>query len=159
MSNWAIREPLDADWPAILKLANASLADIPNAPPQDEWLANRKAYLQGGRRHHVVALDSGHIAGYAAAEHSLHAPAGEFRVFVVVPPSARETLGTYLLREIQRFLLAANAGAVRMLEYEADAALLGYLRERGFVQRKTFTLADGSAVAELRMDAPFAPLA
>ena len=155
--NWTLREPTEADWPAILELANASLAGL--APPQDEWLANRRAFLVPGRRHHLVAWEQGRIAGYAAAEHPLHAADGEFRIFVVVPPAARNTLGTYLLRELRRFLLKANARTVRMLEYEADADFLAYLKARGFAYRKTFTLAGGVAVAELRMEAPFAALA
>lgn len=159
MSNWTLREPSSADWPRILELANASLAEIPNAPRQDEWLANRRAYLQGGKRHHVVALEGGRVVGYAAAEHAIHALPGEFRIFVVVPPSARETLGTYLLRELRRFLLTANAATIRMLEYEADSAFIAFLQARGFVHRKTFAMADGIPLAELRMDAPFASLA
>ncbi len=156
--NWTLREPAAADWPAILKLATASLAQIPNPPPQDEWLANRRAYLQGGRRHHVVALDAGRIAGYAAAEHPLQAPPGAYRLFVVVAPADRETLGTYLLGELQRFLLAEKAVSARLLEYEADADFLAYLQARGFALRKTLTLPDGARVAELRMETPFAAL-
>ena len=156
---WTLREPTEADWPAILGLANASLADIPNAPPQDEWLANRRAFLVPGRRYHVVALEAGHVAGYAAAEHLLHAPDGEYRVFVVVAPSAREALATYLLRELRRYLLKAHASTIRMLEYEADSGFLGFLQAHGFVFRKTFTLADGVKMTELRMQAPFAALA
>jgi len=159
VSNWTLREPSSADWPKILELANASLAEIPNAPHQDEWLTNRRAYLQGGKRHHVVALEDGRIAGYAAAEHVIHAPPGEFRIFLVVPPSARETLGSYLLRELRRYLLTANAATIRMLEYEADSGFLAYLQARGFVHRKTFAMTDGILLAELRMEAPFEPLA
>ena len=48
MSNWTLREPTATDWPGILQLASASLADMPMAPPQDEWLANRRAYLVSG---------------------------------------------------------------------------------------------------------------
>lgn len=155
MSGWTLREPSAADWPSILELANASLAEIPHAPPQDEWLANRRAYLQGGRRHHVVAVEDGHVVGYAAAEHALHQPQGEYRVFVVAMPAARETLGTYLLREILRYLRTMNAQTVRMLEYEADAGFLAYLESRGFARRRTFTLADGTAIVELRLNALF----
>ena len=46
-----------------------------------------------------------------------------------------------------------------MLEYEADAGFLRFLRAHGFVNHKTFTLADGVKVTELRMEAPFAALA
>ena len=157
--NWTLREPTESDWPAILQLANASLADMPNAPPQDEWLANRRAFLVPGRRHHLVAFEAGRAAGYAAAEHPLHAPDGEYRVFVVVAPSARDTLATYLLRELRRHLVKANASTIRMLEYETDAGFLRFLQAHGFVHRKTFTLADGVKVTELRMEAPFAALA
>lgn len=156
--NWSLREPADADWPAILQLANASLAGMPNAPPQDAWLANRRAFLVPGRRHHFVALEDGRIAGYAAAEHPLHAPDGEYRVFVVVAPTARETLGVFLLRQLRHRLLKANARVMRMLEYEADAGFLAFLQAHGFVYRKTFTLTDGAAVAELRLEAPFESL-
>lgn len=158
MSNWTLREPTATDWPAILQLANASLTDMPNAPPQDEWLANRRAYLQGGKRHHVVAVDEGRIAGYAAAEHALQSTPGEFRVFVVVPPADRETLGVYLLGELRRYLIRENASFIRMLEYEANSAFLAFLSGRGLVHRKTFAMADGVPLADMRMDAPFGAL-
>ena len=157
--NWTLREPTNADWPAILQLANASLGEMPGAPPQDEWLANRRAFLVPERRHHLVAIEDSHIAGYVCAEQPVQAPPGEYRIFVVVLPPARETLGTHLLRQLHRFLLKANARTIRVLEYEADSNFLSYLRGRGFVYRKTFTLPDGIAVAELRMEAPFEALA
>jgi hypothetical protein len=158
VSNWTLREPAATDWPAVLQLASASLADMPMAPPQDEWLANRRAYLQGGKRHHVVAVDEGRIAGYAAAEHAIQFAPGEFRVFVVVAPADRETLGTYLLGDIRRYLIRSNARSIRMLEYEADSGFLAFLSGRGFVHRKTFAMADGVPLADMRMDAPFGSL-
>jgi N-acetylglutamate synthase-like GNAT family acetyltransferase len=38
VSEVTLRAPTDNDWPAILALAELSLAELPNAPSQNEWL-------------------------------------------------------------------------------------------------------------------------
>ena len=165
MSEATLRAPGDHYWPAILDLAVLSLAELPNAPSQHEWLNNRRSFTPSdGVQQHFVATSGERIVGYACIEHR-HKTAdggkpveGEYRLFVVVAPSARTTMGTRLLAKLRECLINLGACRVRVLEYEADARFISYLEEMGFVRLKSFNLDDGSPVVGLTMDAPFQSL-
>jgi GNAT superfamily N-acetyltransferase len=165
----AIRIPQDHDWPAILKLASRSLSEMPAAPNQQEWLDNRRSYSPSeGIQQHFVAISGDQIVGYACIEHrdnlKLHPPAtkaahGEYRLFVVVDPADRATLGTRLLTLLRQQLIDLGARRVWMTEYEADTHLVSYLERIGFVRQTTFRLLDGTTAIRLIMDSPFQSLA
>ena len=70
MNEITLRAPTDDDWPAILALAELSLAELPNAPSQNEWLNNRKSFSPSdGIQQHFVATSDEQIVGYACIEH------------------------------------------------------------------------------------------
>jgi hypothetical protein len=160
MDSVRLREPCDDDWPAILKLAELSLGEMPAAPSQQEWLDNRRSFSQAdGIQRHFVAASGDRIVGYACIEHRNTTPEGVYRLWVVVVPDSRTTLATWLLAELRECLMRVGARSARMVEYQADARFLSYLVERGFVKGQIFTLDNGSPVVGLTMDAPFPSLA
>ena len=164
---WEIRHE---DWSAISTLAEASLSEIPPgtpiAPGVKEWLDNRRAFSEwGGIQQQFVATVDGRIVGYACAEHPplwmRHGKdvAGEYRLFVVVEPSARRTLGSRLLEKLREALISLGARRAWFQEYEKDSGLISFLEEKGFVRAASFrTIEDGTRLVRLAMDAPFAPL-
>jgi Acetyltransferase (GNAT) family len=165
MSEITLGAPTDDDWPAILALAESSLSELPNAPSQDDWLNNRRSFSPSdGIQQHFVATAGDRVVGYACIEHRVKTnsatdPAdGVCRLFVVVAPSERRTLGNRLLAKLRECLIDLSARRAWLAEYAADAGFLAYLEEMGFVRSKTFTL-DGSAVVEMSIDAPFQSLA
>src|SRR5260370_42346040 len=112
MSEIALREPGDDDWPAILDLAERSLTEFPNAPSQLEWLNNRRSFSPSdGIQQHFIATAGEQIVGYAGIEHRIKTTNGRnpvdgvYRLFVVVAPSARTTLGTKLLAHLRDRLI------------------------------------------------------
>jgi predicted GNAT family N-acyltransferase len=166
MSEIQLRAPADVDWPAILTLAELSLAELPVIPSQQEWLNNRMSFTPSdGIQRHFVATSGEHIVGYACIEHrnetkhGTKPAAGIYRLFVVVAPPARRTLGTQLLAKLRESLVDLGARRVWVVEYEADAGFLAYLAEMGFVRLTAFKLDDGSPVVEMSIDAPFPSLA
>ncbi len=159
MSEIALRAPSTDDWPAILRLAELSLSEMPIVPSQLEWLNNRKSFsLSDGIQQHFVATSGNRIVGYGCIEHRDKIAEREYRLWVVVAPSARATLGTTLLGKLRECLLSLEARRARMVEYEADAGFISYLETMGFVRLNTFKLDDGTRAVELSMDAPFQSL-
>jgi N-acetylglutamate synthase-like GNAT family acetyltransferase len=159
MDEITLRSPQNDDWPAILKLAELSLAELPDAPSQVEWLNNRKSFLSSdGIQQHFVATLAERIVGYACIEHGEKAAPGEYRLWVVVAPCARKTIGTTLLARLWECLLSVDAHRARMVEYEVDTRFISYLEKMGFVRLNTFNLDDGTRAVELSMDAPFQSL-
>ena len=165
MNEIALRAPTDYDWPVILALAELSLAELLNAPSQKEWLNNRRSFTPSdGIQRHFVATSDERIVGYACIEHR-NRPAsgrklveGAYRLFVVVPPSRRMTLGTRLLAKLRENLIDVGARRAWALEYEADAGFISYLEGMGFARSTNFTLDDGTRAVELTIDAPFESL-
>lgn len=161
MNEITLRAPTDDDWPAILTLAELSLAELPNAPSQLEWLNNRKSFsASDGIQRHFVATSGAGIVGYACIEHRSKSSGKKtvedvYRLFVVVTPSARRTLGTHLLAKLRESLIDLGARRAWVAEYEADAAFLAYLEEMGFEKLKTFRLDDGTQAVEMSIDFPF----
>ncbi len=153
MSQVQLRPPADRDWPEILRLAHASLGEMSAVPSQQSWLDNRKSFSQsGGIQYHFVASSGDRIIGYACAEHHARAADGEFRLFVVVEPADRETLGTKLFDRLSEQLPHLGATYVWVLEYKTDVKFLQWWRERGFEFLKEFVLDDGTPVVELKQN-------
>ncbi|HLI78473.1 MAG TPA: GNAT family N-acetyltransferase [Candidatus Binataceae bacterium] len=150
-----LRVPREDDWPAILELAQRSLAGVPQPPDQREWMENRRSFaVSDGVQRHFVATDGERIVGYACIERRNAAPQGWYRLFVVVEPSARATLGAMLFGELRERLLELGARRTWMMEFEADAGFVAFLEGIGFAKIKSLEL-DGHAVVQLAMDAPF----
>jgi Acetyltransferase (GNAT) family len=164
-----LRTPRMDDWQAILDLAYRSLAELPNAPSQQDWLDNRRSFSPSeGIQYQFVACHGDRIVGYACIEHrdklKLHPPAsaaaeGEYRVFVVVAPSDRLTLGIRLLKELRERLLDLGADRAWTTEYEADVHFISFLEGVGFLRQAVFKLPDGSRAIRLVAYAPFVTLA
>ena len=159
MSEITLRPLRIDDWPAILELAELSLSELRVVPSQREWLDNRRSFSPSdGVQRHFVATSGDRIVGYAGVERRNEWPDGEFRLFVVVAPSDRRTLGTWLLAKLRDSLVALNARRAWLQELDADAGFISYLAEMGFVRVRAFLLNDGSKVVRLAMDAPFSSL-
>lgn len=155
----------DKEWSSILRLAEASLAEMQTAPGQQEWLDNRKSFAaSGGTQLHFVATLGKQIVGYACAEHppawmrNKSGSTGEYRLFMVVEPSARSTLGNRLLAKLRESLNTLGARRAWFQEYEADSGLISFLEEKGFVRAISFRIEDGTRLVRLSMDSPFEPL-
>src|SRR5690348_14175611 len=158
MDDAAFRPIRDSDWPAILDLAHESLSELPSLPRQDEWLRNRRSISSsGGYQHHFVAVVSERIAGYAAVERASDAAEGVYRLFVVVAPGDRRSLGTILFEKLRRRLLDLGARRAWMIELAADHGFISFLKNLGFVSVNSIGLPDGSTAIRLIMDAPFRP--
>lgn len=154
-----LRAPRDDDWPAILRLAELSLSEMAAAPNQQEWLLNRRSFSPAnGFQEHFVALTEDRVVGYAAVERRLQAADGEYRLFVVVPPSERTTLGSSMLAMLRERMNALGARVAWMVEYQADAGFLSFLESKGFTKARSYHLDDGTAVVTLTIDAPFQSL-
>ena len=156
MNEITFRLPTVDDWPAILTLAELSLSELPNAHSQQEWLKNRKSFTPSdGIQQHFVATSGERIVGYAGAERRNEFAEGGYRLFVVVAPYARATLGTMLLAKLRECLFSLGARRAWFQEDEAQKQFISYLEEHGFVQIERFRLDDGTWIIRLAMDAPF----
>ena len=127
-----------------------------------EWLHNRRSFQHSENvQQQFVARLNKQIVGYACAEHppawmrDSKDAAGEYRLFVVVEPSARRTLGSRLLAKLRESLITLGARRAWFQEYEADRGLISFLEEKGFVRAASFRVADGTRIVRLSMDAPF----
>jgi hypothetical protein len=142
-----LRDVGTADWPAILELANGSVAHLPSAGPQDEWLRNRRHFdsASGTQRHYVAEHpETGALLGYGAVESS-----PEFRLFVVTLPEHLPTVGELLYERALALLGESNAARVWFTEYASDRILLSFARAHGFGDARSFTLPDGAEATTL----------
>lgn len=155
----------DEEWLEILHLAEVSLTEMPMAPNVKEWLDNRRSFHGPETvQQHFVATIGKQIVGYACAEHP---PAwmrtntdavGEYRLFMVVEPSARRTLGTRLLAKLRESLITLGARRAWFQEYAADRGLISFLEKKGFARAADFRIEDGTRIVRLSLGAPFEPL-
>jgi hypothetical protein len=155
----------DEEWGAIQSLAQASLKEMKVAAGVKEWLDNRKSFIDaGGVQQQLVATVGDQIVGYGAGEHppvwmrTKSNADGEYRLFVVVEPSARSTLGARLLDALGKYLVEQGARRAWFQEYTDDRGLISFLEQQGFVKRISFTAENGDRIVRLAMDAPFEPL-
>jgi hypothetical protein len=156
MEEVILRASRDDDWPAILDLANRSLEEFAAAPRQHQWMKNRRAFSPSdGIQEQFVACSGERIVGYACAERRNSADEGWYRLFVVVEPSVRATIGRILFGKLRERLISLGARHAWMKEFEADAGFVAYLEGIGFVRGRTIDLDDGNRAAQLTMDGPF----
>jgi hypothetical protein len=155
----------DGEWATIMTLAEASLAGMTMAPSQKEWLDNRRSFTEsGGVQHQLVATLGKRIVGYATAEHppawmrNSEDATGQYRLFIVIDPASRMTLGVRLLERLRDLLVNLKASRAWFQEYEADTGLISFLEANGFVRASAFQIEDGTRIVRLFMDAPFEPL-
>ncbi len=139
-----IREVRDSDWPEIAALANQSVAHVPGAGDQDEWLANRRR-PNASRRHFVVEGPAG-IESYAAAEVQ---PDQGARLFLVTAPERREDLAPLLYARLCGELTALCVREAWFIEYADDADFIAYLSGLGFRETRRFALESGSQAVVL----------
>lgn len=155
----------DEEWTIVTGLAKMSLAEMPVVPSVKEWLDNRRSFTESeGIQQYFVATLGEQIVGFACAEHppawirGKQAAAGEYRLFVVVEPSARRTLGSRLLATLRESLIGFRARRAWFQEYEADAGLISFLQEKGFTRAVSFETDEGIPIVRLCMEAPFESL-
>jgi hypothetical protein len=157
-----IRQLRDEEWSEILRLADASLTEMPMAPSMKEWLDNRRSfqYPESVQENFVATLGK-QIVGYACAEHppvwmrTSKDATGEYRLFLVVEPSARRTLGNRLLAKLRESLIAHGARRAWFQEYESDTGLISFVEEKGFIRGAAFRIEDGTRIVRLSLAAPF----
>jgi len=138
-----LRQPTDADWPAILALLHAA-APV-NMVESARWLEQRRRFDESGypRRHHVAAdPTTGLLLAYAGVEAAPEP--GLFRVLLVLPPTLlREGLGEPLYERLRADLAELGATHAYLLESERERDLLDFFAARGFAATRWETLADG----------------
>ncbi len=149
-----LRQPRDEDWPALAALGNLAISAMQVPPDQSPWAENRRSFPPDGIQRHFVALSDERIVGYCAAEWRQKQAEGWFRVFVVVAPSDRATLGRSLFAKVRELLLDVSASHAWMMEYEDDSGLLAFMQEVGFKYLRAVTV-DGFRAIQMTMDSPF----
>jgi hypothetical protein len=155
MTALMLREPRETDWPAILGLANASVAGVPGAGLQDDWAENRRRFDHArGTQRQLVAVDEAtrSIVGYAAVESAGSDAPGAFRLFLVTAPEQLPRIGEILYQNLIAVLREIGAREVRFQEYASDAPLLAFARARGFVERHRFAIDEGVEIVQLARD-------
>ncbi len=154
MSEIEFRAPVASDWEHILRIANASVAHVPEAGDQGEWLSNRRYFFEQGIGTHLTALVDGSVIGYGSAE-PVHEAAGVFRLFVVTAVEERDRFGAALLARLGRVLRELDAKEARFVEYETDAGFISFLGQRGFRRVSRFEIEGGVFAVVLSRSAPF----
>jgi len=125
MESVKIRELEETDWPPILAVANESVARIPGAGPQDEWLRYRQAFDRSkGVQQQLIADASGSPVGYAALESGDPGMPRSFRLVVVCAPQFLETVGEHLYVELQARLRKLGATDVWLSSISHPASAL-----------------------------------
>ncbi len=146
------------DWPAILNLAHLSLSELTRVPRQDEWLHNRREFSPSdGFQHQFVATSGERIVGYAAVERRNGSSENVYRLFVVVAPHERASLGTILFEKLRGHLIELGARRAWMMELAADRGFISFLEGLGFISVNTVGLLDGTTAVRLVMESPFRP--
>jgi L-amino acid N-acyltransferase YncA len=154
MNDIAFRAPIAADWEHILRIANGSVAHVPEAGDQGEWLSNRRYFFERGIGRHFTATEDGRVTGYASAE-PVHDAKGVYRLFVVTRVDERDRLGAALLARLYRALKELDAQEARFIEYETDAGFIAFLDRHGFRKVSRFEIEGGLFAAVLSRAAPF----
>jgi hypothetical protein len=155
MDNVSLRAPREEDWPALAVLGNLAISEMEIPPSQEPWAENRRLFPADGIQRHYVAISDGRIVGYAGAEWRKEGPTGWFRVFVIIAPHDRATLGRWLFGKIRETLISLSATTAWMMEYEDDKGLLAFMEQVGFEYFRSLTTPDGFRAVQMKMDAPF----
>ncbi|HEU5441638.1 MAG TPA: hypothetical protein VFU88_20305 [Ktedonobacterales bacterium] len=138
-----LRQPTDADWPAILALVAAAAPE--SGAENARWLEQRRRFDESGypRRHHVAEDPStGLLLAYAGVEAAPEP--GLFRVVLVLPPPLlRDGLGAALYERLRADMAELGATHAYLCERERDNDLLDFFAVRGFATTRRETLPDG----------------
>jgi|TARA_Y100000310_G_scaffold336490_1_gene421159 hypothetical protein len=146
------RPPTDNDWPVIWEIANQSVADVPGAGVQDEWLVNRRGFSEHGFQHHFVLTDHGSVLGYGSVERASDAPPDIYRIFVVTAPEHLQECGARIFDRAERKLMELSAVESRLVEYAEDHRLGSFLLARGYTEVREFQLDSGQQAVVLSKD-------
>ncbi len=142
----------------ILDLAHLSLSELTRVPRQDEWLHNRREFSPSdGFQHQFVATAGQRIVGYAAVERRNGSSENLYRLFVVVVPHERASLGTILFEKLRGHLIELGAQRAWMMELAADRGFISFLEGLGFISVNSVGLLDGTAALRLVMESFFWP--
>lgn len=141
----SFREPTEDDWASILELANRSVAYVPGAGLQDEWLRNRRSFdhTRGVQRHFIAESDST-LQGYVGVESGAGAHHRSFRLFVVMAPEQRATIASHLFAKAFSVLAALGATQAWFIEFATDEPFLDLIRRHGFAETRRFALPSGT---------------
>lgn len=149
MEDAVLRSVRDLDGPALLALANRSVAHVPGAGRQEAWLHNRRHFDSGrGVQLQFVAEhpESGALLGYGCIESD---PRGEYRLFLVTTPDRLSGVGELLFERGLAVLGELGAQRVWFTEYAGDEPLLRFARKHGFSEFRRFALAGGTEAMTL----------
>jgi L-amino acid N-acyltransferase YncA len=144
-----LREPTDADWPDIQRVANEALPRA--ADGNAAWLANRRAFGETGReRPQYVAVDANRrIVAYGAIEED--AGGARYGLFVVMGAERLAGgVGAAMYDRLRRHLDKLGARTAWMREQADDAAILAFASERGFGETHRFVF-DGIEIVTLEL--------
>lgn len=127
-----LRQPSQTDWSRIGRVADESVRHLSGVPQQVEWLHRRLAFK--GQRAQHVAWNGGRLVGYGALERQDGALDGDYRLFLVVPWSSKESIpiADALLGRLRSDAARFYARRVWLREYAHDAPFIAYLLSRGF---------------------------
>jgi len=145
------REIEEADWPAILEVANASFEFLPQRITQEEWLHHRRNFdtERGLQIHRVKVDDAGRIVGYVGVE----SDGQRYRMFMVTANPDLPTLGTLLYERAMAILEEQGAPGVALTEC-IDDPLIAFGRERGFVEVRRFEWKPGIEIITMYKSLP-----
>jgi RNA polymerase sigma factor (sigma-70 family) len=130
-----LRPVLEQDWETVSSIAFALEPDFRG--DNDSWLRDRQKFDESRyiRRHYVgEQAETGQIVGYGSIEQTIFLP--NYRLFLVVAPEyLRSGAGDLLLDRLMKDLREVNAIAVWHRNYAGLTDTLGFLKERGFVEK------------------------
>jgi hypothetical protein len=136
------------DWPAILNLAHLSLSELTRVPRQDEWLDNRREFSpSAGFQHQFVPTSGERIVGYAVAERRNGFSENVYRLFVVVAPHERASLGTILFEKLRRHLIDTGARRAWMMENDLSDSAASWASFDSAAPQQENVLVTGQAIA------------
>jgi hypothetical protein len=132
-----LRHPTQADWSAIAALADQSVAHIPEAPRQSEWVGNRQAF-RGMRCHYVVHDET--LLAYGSFEQAADEGDGAARLFLVVDWRTEHAIpaAQLLLEQLRKDAATLALGKLWVREYALDRPFLDFLMGNDFHVTQTY---------------------
>jgi hypothetical protein len=143
-----LRVPTDADWPAVLRVANEALPSAANG--NATWVSNRRGFdaTTRTRRQYVADVD-GVIVGYGAIEED--AKPGRYRVFVVMSPARLSgDIGDAVYARLRRDLDELHARVAWLREEANDRSIVAFAAKQGFAEAQRFAV-DGVDIIVLEL--------
>ncbi|MGE5223757.1 MAG: maleylpyruvate isomerase N-terminal domain-containing protein [Omnitrophica WOR_2 bacterium] len=149
---YTLQSVTDADWQAILEIADASAPRKKLENPA--WLAQRKSFPADRypRQQYQVIDSTGHPVAYGAVEGSEN---DWYRLFLVMKPELFDAGPADLLYDrLTMDLREAGAAGIWARESALDSALLAWLNERGFSEYRRYSNENGVEFIALRRPLP-----